>query len=268
MHLHSVTVRSEWFPNRKYFPFSLPILRQPQELVFHRPVVLFVGENGSGKSTLLDAMARRCGISVWDKPRRHQAHNNPFELELQRYLDVAWTGGPVAGSLFRAETFREFADFLDDVALCDPGRLEIHGGHILNMLSHGQGFLSYFRGRLQRKGLYLLDEPEAALSPTSQVELLSVLQQVEAAGLAQFVIATHSPILLSYPGAQILSFDGVRVEEVAYEETNHYRIYHQLFADRLAVGAGPCPRKAEGVPAQIGPLFAESTEDSRRYASA
>jgi len=236
MYLNGVTIHCDRFPNHNFFPFSLPIFRRraPQDLSFHRPVVLFVGENGSGKSTLLDAMARRCGIQIWDKPRRHLAHNNPFETELKDYVTVSWASGHVPGSLFRAETFRDFADFIDDVALCDPGRLQYHGGRILSMLSHGQGFLTYFRGRFRMKGLYFLDEPEAALSPASQLELVACLQQVEAAGQAQFIIATHSPILLAYPLAQILSFDQATIEEVAYQDTQHFKIYRQFFMDRAA----------------------------------
>ena len=108
-----------------------------------------MGENGSGKSTLLEALSRKCGIHIWDKPKRHIAHENPYETRLSDYVDVTWANGRVPGSLFRAETFREFADFFDDVALCDPGRLKYHGGRILNILSHGQGILSYLATRYQ-----------------------------------------------------------------------------------------------------------------------
>jgi predicted ATPase len=241
-HLKSIAIHSDRFPNRRTFPFNVPVLEEPQVLAFRRPVTLFVGENGSGKSTLLDAIARRCGVPVWDKPRRHAAHQNPYETELPSYVSVTWTQSAVSGSLFRAETFREFADFLDDVALCDPGRLRYQGGGLLNTLSHGQGFLSYFSGRFQVKGLYLLDEPESALSPASQIRFVSLLQQLEAGGQAQFIIATHSPFLLAYPEAQILSFDAAKIQEVAWEDTAHYRIYHQFFAQRIS---GPSPRGNE-----------------------
>jgi predicted ATPase len=140
----------------------------------------------------------------------------------------------VPGSLFRAETFREFADFLDDVALCDPGRLKYHGGHILNTLSHGEGILSYLSGRYHIRGLYLLDEPEAALSPSSQIRFLRILQAFERRGHAQFIIATHSPILLAYPGAQIYSFDSGCIEPIDYEDTLHYKLYLQFLTDRDA----------------------------------
>jgi predicted ATPase len=234
MYITSVRLNSEDYPTTRCYPFNVPTLRHTSRLRFERPVVLFVGENGSGKSTLLDAIARKCDIPIWDKPRRHLAHENPHEDRLVDYIDVAWTNGRVPGSLFRAETFRDMADFLDDLALCDPGRLKYHGGRLLNVLSHGEGILSYFGGRFRLKGLYILDEPEAALSPTSQVRFLQLLQELEPDGHAQFIMATHSPILLAYPGAQIFSFDADQITEVTYEETTHYKIYKQFFEDKNA----------------------------------
>ncbi|MEA3341402.1 MAG: AAA family ATPase [Chloroflexota bacterium] len=232
MYLTKVRVKSEDYPTDRCYPFNIPVLRETPELTFKSPVVFFVGENGSGKSTLLEAITRKCGIHIWDRPKRHVVHNNPYEDRLRDYISVTWANGHVPGSLFRAETFRDLADFLDDVALCDPGRLKYHGGRIINTLSHGEGILSYFGGRFNIKGLYILDEPEAALSPSSQIKFLKLLQRLEAAGRAQFIIATHSPILLALPGAQIFSFDSSRIKEVDYEETTHYRVYKQFFADR------------------------------------
>jgi predicted ATPase len=232
MHLIKVRIHSDHYPTDRIYPFNLPILRETPELTFRKPVVFFVGENGSGKSTLLEAITRKCGINLWDKPKRHLAHSNPYETKLADYITVTWSDGCVPGSLFRAETFYGFADFLDDVALCDPGRLKYHGGKLLNLLSHGEGILSYFSGRYHIKGLYLLDEPESALSPSSQVAFLKLLQQLEADGHAQFIMATHSPILLAYPGAQIFGFDSARIEEVEYEDTVHYKLYKQFFTDR------------------------------------
>ena len=235
MHILKVGINSENYPTDRYYPFNIPVFRETSELVFRRPITFFVGENGSGKSTLLEAITRKCGIHIWDKPRRHVAHDNPYEARLADYITVTWANGGVPGSLFRAETFHDFADFLDDVALCDPGRLQYHGGHILNTLSHGEAILSYFAGRYHIRGLYLLDEPEAALSPASQVRFLKLLQRLEAMGHTQFIVATHSPILLAYPEAQIFNFDSPRIEEVVYEDTTHYKIYRQFFTDRRAL---------------------------------
>lgn len=232
MYTTGVRLHSELFPTERYYPFNIPVLRNSTRLAFHSELVFFVGENGSGKSTLLEALTRKCGAHLWEQPRRHTAHDNPYETRLSDFLEVTWSTPRVAASLFRAETFGELADFLDDVALCDPGRLQYQGGRILNTLSHGEGMLSYLSARYGSKGLYFLDEPEAALSPASQLKFLAMLQRFLAGGTAQFIIATHSPILLACPGAQILSFDGTEIEEVNYEDTAHYRIYREFLTHR------------------------------------
>jgi len=231
MYITKIEIQSERYPTDSCYPFNVPTLTKAQKVKLDKPVVFFVGENGSGKSTLLEALCRKCGIHIWDKPKRHIAHENPYETRLSDYVDVTWANGRVAGSLFRAETFREFADFIDDVSLCDPGRLQYHGGRILNVLSHGQGILSYLATRYRIKGLYFLDEPEAALSPSSQIKFLRLLQGLSAQGHAQFIIATHSPILLALPGAQIYSFDPPQIVEVQYAETKHYQLYKQFLTD-------------------------------------
>ena len=174
MHVTGVKLHNDYFPTDRFYPFNIPTLRMTSRLDFRAPVVFFVGENGSGKSTLLEAITKKCGVHLWDKPKRHAAHDNPYEDRLSDFLDVTWANGYVNGSLFRAETFRDVADFLDDVALCDPGRLKYQGGRILNTLSHGEGMLTYFNGRYHIKGLYFLDEPEAALSPASQIKFLKL----------------------------------------------------------------------------------------------
>jgi len=235
-HITGVKLYHDHYPTAQYYPFNLSVLRETSRLTFRKPMVFFVGENGSGKSTLLEAITRKCGVHIWHRSKRHVAHHNPYETRLVDFIDIDWADDEdrAPGSLFRAETFREFADFLDDVALCDPGRLKYQGGELLNTLSHGEAMLSYFSGRYDVRGVYFLDEPEAALSPASQVKFLQVLQEVVAKGQAQFIIATHSPILLAYPDAQIFSFDDVEIKEVAYEETNHYQIYRDFLSHRDA----------------------------------
>jgi predicted ATPase len=231
MHLEKVTLYRDHFPTDRYHPFNIPALRGTPEISFRRPVTFFVGENGSGKSTLLEAIARRCGIPLWDRPKRHIVHDNPYEGHLADFCAVRWRRDRVPGSLFRAENYREFADFIDDVALCDPGQLDYYGGHLLNTLSHGEGILGYFAGRCRRRGLYLLDEPESALSPANQVAFVRLLRELELLGDIQFLIATHSPILLAHPGAQIYSFGADRIREVNYKQTAHYQIYAQFLSD-------------------------------------
>jgi predicted ATPase len=235
-HITGVKLYHDHYPTEQYYPFNLSVLRETSRLTFRKPMVFFVGENGSGKSTLLEAITRKCGVHIWHRAKRHVAHHNPYETRLVDFIDIDWADDEdrAPGSLFRAETFREFADFLDDVALCDPGRLKYQGGELLNTLSHGEAMLSYFSGRYDVRGVYFLDEPEAALSPASQVKFLQVLQEVVAKGQAQFIIATHSPILLAYPDAQIFSFDDTEIKEVAYEETNHYQIYRDFLSHRDA----------------------------------
>ncbi|MBN1249060.1 MAG: AAA family ATPase [Anaerolineae bacterium] len=245
MYIKQVKLYSDHYPTSQYYPFNVPILRTTSQLTFRSPVTFFVGENGSGKSTLLEAITKRAGVHVWEMPKRHKGHKNPYETRLADFIEIEWADVPVAGSLFRAETFHRLADFLDDVATCDPGRLKYHGGRILNTLSHGEGMLTYFRGRYDRPGLYFLDEPEAALSPASEVKFLKVLETLSVQQQVQFIIATHSPILLALRNAQIYSFDGPCIQEVSYEDTEHYRVYRQFFMDRAAVLDRQAPVKAE-----------------------
>jgi predicted ATPase len=113
----------------------------------------------------------------------------------------------------------------------DPGLLKYFGGKSLMTQSHGQSLMAYFNSRLKIKGLYILDEPETALSPKSQLELLALLGEAGRSGQAQFIIATHSPILLACPGARILSFDAAPVRQIKYEDTEHYRIYNDFMAN-------------------------------------
>ena len=138
----------------------------------------------------------------------------------------------VPGSYFDSEISKNFAQYLDEWAASDPGILNYFGGKSLMTQSHGQSLMSFFKARYRFKGLYFLDEPETALSPKSQLELLQVLKQNSESGHAQFIIATHSPILMACPGATIYSFDEIPVKQIDYEKTEHYRIYRDFMVDR------------------------------------
>ncbi len=231
MHLKTVTFHPEQYPTREHYPFTLEILRRTSGLAFHTPVTLFVGENGTGKSTLLQALALKAGIYIWQERGRTRCDVNPYEEMLHRYISVLWTDGAVPGSFFGSAVFQDFARILDEWASMDPGLLDYFGGKSLLTQSHGQSLMSFFKARYAIKGLYLLDEPETALSPKSQMALLDLLTKMSAAGHAQFIIATHSPILLSCPGATIYSFDHIPVAPIPYEQTDHYKLY-KAFMDR------------------------------------
>lgn len=249
MWIDRVKVRTEEFPRRDCHPFDLGWLHEGLELRFESPIVAFVGENGSGKSTLLEAIVQRADIPAWTRSKRHIAHRNPHENTLYEYIDLAWTDGRVSGSFFNAETFRQRAEFLDDVSLVDPGQMKYFGGRTLLDQSHGEGMLTFFEGRYAIRGLYALDEPEAALSPASQLELARMLHRYAVAGHAQFLIATHSPILLALPGAQLFGLDNEGIRETAYQETGHYRLYRDFMADP----AGVLGLTGPGAPAPSGP---------------
>jgi len=228
MHLSRVDLHSESFPNHEAYPFTLEAIRRTSHVVCESPITFFVGENGTGKSTLLRALSRACGIHIWANPDCQEARGNPYAAELHRHLEVTWTNGPVPGSFFSSEHFRYFSERVEDWSGSDPALLEHFGGKSLLAQSHGESLLSFFTSRYRIKGLYLLDEPDTALSPRRLLELMRLLDEMAQAGHAQFIIATHSPILLTCPGSVVFSFDHAPIREVPYQETGHYRIFRDL----------------------------------------
>jgi predicted ATPase len=229
VHLLSLTIEHARFPTRAGYPFGLRVLQETDSVPLDAAVTFFVGENGSGKSTLLRAIAHRCGIHIWENAERTRARPNPFAERLYECLDVRWRDGSVPGSFFAAEIFRNFAELFDMWARSDPGILAYLGGSPLTEKSHGQCNMAFFESRFRVPGLYLLDEPESALSPRRQMELLRILAEASGRGHAQFIVATHSPILLSLPGARILSFDACPVAEIAYRDTDSFRLHRKFF---------------------------------------
>jgi predicted ATPase len=232
MHLKRALLFPDKYPTQASYPFNQEIFRESRSFEFDGPVTFFVGENGTGKSTLIEAISHRCGIHIWRSLDRTPLVANRYRETLHRFMGIEWTDGPVPGSFFASDMFRDFAQILDEWASTDPGILKYFGGSSLMTLSHGQSLMSFFRARYRIKGLYLLDEPETALSPSTQIELVRLLSEMSRAGHAQFIIATHSPILLACPEAKILSFDSIPVREVAYDETEHYRVYKAFMENR------------------------------------
>jgi len=232
MFLKKATIDQKRFPTRDAYPFNLEIFQKPVSLEFNTPVTIFSGENGTGKSTLLTALCRRCNIYMWEGTYRQRCTSNPYEKMLDRALDIEWRNGSVPGSFFSPELFRHFSQLVDEWEASSPGLMDYFGGKSLMTQSHGQSCLSYFRARFRIKGIHFLDEPEAALSPSSQLDFLKVISEMSDAGPAQFIISTHSPIIMSCGQATIYNFDGSLINHVSYKETPHYRVYKKFFSDK------------------------------------
>ena len=232
MHLSRISFLADQYPTVDRYPFSLALFRHTTEIVLQSPVTFFVGENGSGKSTLLEAVCHRSGYHIWRGIKRSRYEVNPYEEELYRFIRLEWVDGMVPGSFFAADTFRNFAKNLDEWSSMDPGMLQYFGGKSLMSQSHGQSLMSLFKSRYKIKGLYLLDEPETALSPKSQLALLEILQTMSRRGHAQFIVASHSPILLACPQADILDFNRAPLGRISYEDTEYFRIYRDFLNNR------------------------------------
>ena len=205
---------------------SIPAIASLDTLVFRRPVTFFVGENGSGKSTLLEAIAVASGFNPEGGSRNYQFSTYDSHSELCHALRLT-KGYRMAkwGYFLRAESFY-------NVATAEEAYSRIAGTpQHFHEHSHGESFLKLVQNHFTGSGLYLLDEPEAALSPQRQLTLLLELDRCIRSD-AQFVIATHSPILLGMPGAEILSFDGGMIRPCAYEDTESYQVTKLFLSDR------------------------------------
>ncbi len=200
-------------------PFDIPILQGGLSLSLRKPVTFLVGENGSGKSTLLEGLAWAMGFGAQGGNRDHQFAEAGEGHALGRALHLSWRQRTTAGFFLRAETFFNFSTYLEESGT----EFSRYGGVSFHKKSHGEAFLALFEHRFE-DGCYILDEPEAALSPQRQLAFLRILHLLTAPRIAQFVIATHSPILLAFPGATILSLDDGKIREVALEETAHFQL--------------------------------------------
>lgn len=218
MYLKSCKVLQDTIPNKQMYPFNIPSLQDLHELEFPTNVTFFVGENGSGKSTLLEAIADRCDFNTAGGGRQNLYEVHKAESSLGDYIRLSWLPKISNGFFLRSETFYQFASHIDLIE--DPRRYNAFGGKSLHHQSHGESFLALFMNRFKGKAIYLLDEPEAALSPTRQLSLLKIIKDLEHE--AQFIIATHSPILLGYPNATIYSFDNGEIESIRYKDSIHY----------------------------------------------
>ena len=194
-------------------------------LTFSSNVTFLVGENGSGKSTLLEAMAIAYGFNAEGGTKNFNFSTRDTHSELWEHLTLVRRGYAADGFFLRAESLYNAASYIDRTGVGGN-----YGGRSLHDQSHGESFLAVVENRFRGQGLYLLDEPEAALSPMRQLELMVQLQELVKQD-SQFIIATHSPILMAFPGAQILELSEQGIREVGYRQTEHYQLTRRFLED-------------------------------------
>ncbi len=251
IHLRSIALRSHQ-PLPAGFPFNLPIIQGWQELTFTNPVTFLIGENGTGKSTLIEALAVAAEMVTVGSGSAQRDPTLAHVRELAKWLSLVWNKRTRRGFFLRAEDFfgyvkqqrqtkedmrqelervdQEYKDrskMAQDLArmpfASQLNDMQNRYGEGLDVRSHGESFLALFQARFVPQGLYLLDEPEAPLSPLRQLALLSAIKEMVAQD-GQFIIATHSPILMAYPGATLLSFDQTPIRPVAYADLEHVNL--------------------------------------------
>jgi predicted ATPase len=214
--------------DRKAYPFCLPFLNDDFELSFDSPITIIVGENGAGKSTLLEGIAVLAGYDEAGGGKGYMPvdHSNALEVmggTLSSALRASWLPKITNGWFFRAESFFSVARYLDAVGGA--------GGPDYLSHSHGEGFLRFFQERCQRQGIYIFDEPESALSPARQMEFLKLMRKMEQSTICQIVMATHSPMLMAYPGARLLQMSKYGLEPVTVKQTDHFRVMREFCYD-------------------------------------
>ncbi len=231
--VRTIELKREGVPDFDRYPFCIPAINGLGSLEFHEKVTFLVGENGTGKSTLMEAIAVACGFCPEGGGRNFRLETRAIHSDLWRYLHAE--RGPIAprdGYFLRAESFYNVATYLEDLDEgfpFAPHVSDIYGGS-LHECSHGESFFALLRNRLGRDGLYLFDEPEAALSPLRQMAMLTRLHELVKQG-CQFIIATHSPILLAYPESRIYQLDETGMRSIAYEDPAPYRLTRRFLND-------------------------------------
>jgi len=234
LYVKQIELRRKDIPSFNHYPFSLDAVRSLDQLKFRKPVTFFVGENGTGKSTLLEAIAIACGFNPEGGSMNFNFETAATHSELHDYLRVGRGFiRPKDGFFLRAESYYNVASEIDrlDREGGGPPLVLSYGGKSLHEQSHGESFFSTFLHRFRGFGLYMMDEPEAALSPLRQMSLLVRMHEL-VQEQSQLIIATHSPILMSYPNAEIYLLDGEGARKVEIEETDHFSITKSFIQDR------------------------------------
>lgn len=226
-YLIDISLLRERIANPEEYPFCIPVVHHLETLSFHPDVTFFIGENGTGKSTLLEAIAASMGFNPEGGTKNSLFSTRDTHSNLSEYIKPGRSyKTPKDGYFLRAESFYNMASYIDEVAYTGS-----YGGTSLHEQSHGESFLSLLTYKFKGNGLYLLDEPEAALSPSRQLSALALIHHLVQRE-SQFIIATHSPILMAYPRARIFLFDEDGIRETRYEDTDHYRIARDFLTHR------------------------------------
>lgn len=213
----------EDYPNE--YPYTVPSVKHLIEMEFHSDVTFLVGENGAGKSTLIEAIAQYLGFNPEGGTKNVQLNDDP-ETTSGLYDELRGSKSfakPTDHFFLRAESFYNIATYLDEI-----GSKRSYGGKSLHEQSHGEAFMAVLLNRLQGNGLYLFDEPESALSPERQFTAIVAMHKLVSQN-SQFIIATHSPIFLAYPHATIYQITKSGIEQLAFEETEHFKTYKMFF---------------------------------------
>lgn len=230
----SIRLNRDEIPNPDSYPFNIPALHDFTELKLHKPVTFLIGENGTGKSTLIEAIAVAAGLNPEGGSQNFNFHTKDTHSGLSEYLILGRYGRPHTKFFLRAESFYNVASEIVRLSEeCHAGSLYHYYGGNLHECSHGESFLRLVQNRFSPHGLYILDEPEAALSPSRQMTLLCQIDELVKSG-SQFIIASHSPILISYLGGEILDLNN-HFRPVVYEDTEIYQTYKAYLADPVAM---------------------------------
>ena len=233
-YLRRLELKRDEVPSFNHYPFHLPVLRTLHELDFHPKVTYLIGENGMGKSTLLEAIAIAFGFNPEGGTLNFNFSTYDSHSKLDAFIKlIKGVYKPRDGFFLRAETFYNMATNIEEMDRegFGPKVIDSFGGTSLHEQSHGESFFAAIANRFLGNGLYILDEPEAALSPIRQLSILTRMNELIKQD-SQFIIATHSPIIMAYPNAKILELSEEGVKQVELEETNHYRIMKQFFEDK------------------------------------
>ncbi|MER8433935.1 AAA family ATPase [Mesorhizobium caraganae] len=217
------------------YPWNLPLFRgQEFSLEFNTPITIIVGENGTGKSTLLEAIGALAGYDEAGGGKGYMPVDHSHAIDksgagLANSFRCHWLPKVTAGWFFRAESFYSVARYLDEAA-------RESGGTPPDFLSwsHGEGFIRFFEERCRRQGIYILDEPESALSPSRQIELLKMLRRMDQSGTAQVIMATHSPLLMACPGARLFRISRFGLDPTDFSDTDHFRMMRDFCTDPQA----------------------------------